>query len=191
MSGPISKNPHAFIGFPRPVEDIKRHYGIFLGKPIKEEIIQIDDEIEKRKYMNGSTLYDVTQNLLFDTISGADEEEFEHITKAIRRFFPSSLTNTELIIAYYTNEFLLQDLIKLEFKKHIMTHIDKIVSVCIRKNNLTIPEYKVRAGVFKYMDDKFKDGLFDGEMAWFLSSTDGGGIFDSSPISDMSDYFEE
>jgi len=77
-------------------------------------------------------------------------------------------------------------------KRHVIKHIAELVEVCTRYGALTLPEYELRRKIFKYMNDRFnEDELFDTEMAWFLSEPDGGGIFDSNPISDMVSSFEE
>lgn len=76
-------------------------------------------------------------------------------------------------------------------KRHIAKHLDKICKECINYGDLKLTLNQVRIGVMNYFSHKLKAGLFNSELAWFLSEENGGGIYDSDPISEIvSDYFE-
>lgn len=149
------------------------------------------DKLNEIKYSNGGFI----QDLSFDELN--NDEETKNICKAIRRFFPSSLNDEELIKAYYTNDYLLQDLIQLELKKHILLHLNKLVQLCKMNLEDEIIEHKItdsqiKRGIFGYFNVMSSDlGLFNSEIAWFLSDVNGGGIFDSDPLSDICQHIIE
>ena len=148
--------------------------------PLSSKMFRV---IEVKKAMNGGTF--IEENIFYKMFKSRalycsnKNNNFNHMIKAIKRFYNNTtMSDEQLIIAYYCNENQLQDIIKLEFIKHLTNHADKITKECIRCGELIIPEFEVKELVISYMYSIFnKRGIFDEEMAWFLSESNGGGIF--------------
>ncbi len=143
------------------------------------------DALDLKRQMNGAYIDEMNIN------DFKDAEKSKYLCKAIKRFFPFTGTDMDLILMYYTNEFMLQDKIRLELKKHIFRHIDTISERCIKYGNLKVPINKIKFSIFNYFKAYESSGLFNPEFAWFLSSEDCGGILDSNPISEIVSYIEE
>lgn len=140
-------------------------------------------EIEKIKITNGSTL------LVNQPDFNKDMDEYCYIIDIIRNFMPYHQNDKNLLIAYYTNENLIQDYIRLEFKRKLIENIDSVVVCCIRKGNLKISNFLVKQKVFKYFDIIFSDfGLFNEQMCWFFNNL---GVFNVNFINEIIEYINE
>lgn len=142
------------------------------------------------KKANGGFVRDIS----FEEYKSSKEgDDYDNICKSIRRVFPCSYDDNALIDMYYTNQFLLQDIMELEIKKHVIAHLDRLVERCKCFGRVKLGDILIKDGIFRWFRESTKDyGLFHGEIAWFMSDADGGGIYDTSPISSMiSDYMHE
>lgn len=148
------------------------------------------DELNLLKKRNGGIIDDM------EVYEYNDAKKSGYMCKAIRRFFPNPLDDKALICSYYRNDFLLQDIMRLEMKKAVMSHMPKLVARCRKyhgnpKMDVSDDEDIYIDAILNYFKDREDYGLFWVEGAWFLSEEDGGGIYDSNHISDIVDYLHE
>lgn len=143
------------------------------------------EELNRHKRNNCSFIKDCTaEDIIIAVESG-------FLCKAIRRFFPCNYDDETLVGIYYVNQFLLQDLLQIELKKHIFLHLDRLVEKCKIYLNTDFSDERIKLGIFEYFKSKSIYGLMFAELAWFLSDVNGGGIYDSTPMNEIIDCIEE
>lgn len=135
------------------------------------------EEMDITKYMNGSIHTDYVASDITEAIR-IKPDAYKNLIEAVRKYYPSSLSDHDLLFFYYTNECLIQNQIRLEFKKVVMRHIDKIVDKFVAKEKLNprgllnhFSVVEIRREILRNLDQSFSyHGLFyDEDCNFFLT----------------------